>query len=183
MLRSESLKWLFPLGWIHLASPAQIYTLKNDLNDEDFDLKVIEFYIIRLWWNLGKYFITCWSVNSSLSWEEIRALSAGRVHTNAPTSCLPPLYFSVSTPLCPSAKVKTIQSFHVLSSNAFAAIFTSCFEISCVSCPLTKQKLADLMCITQLKKKKKRLGNVSDTQSRLKYREWIWQHDSYLVKL
>lgn len=34
-----------------------------------------------------------------------------------------------------------------------SAIFTSCFELSCVSCPLTKQKLADLMCITQLKKK------------------------------
>lgn len=42
-----------------------------------------------------------------------------------------------------------------------SAIFTSCFELSCVSCPLTKQKLADLMCITQLKK---RWGKVSDMQ-------------------
>lgn len=50
-------------------------------------------------------------------------------------------------------KAEAIPSFNVLSSKMCSAIFTSCFELTCVSCPLTKQKLADLMCITQLKKK------------------------------
>lgn len=68
-------------------------------------------------------------------------------------------------------KAEAIPSFNVLSSKMCSAIFTSCFELTCVSCPLTKQKLADLMCITQLKKK--RLGKVSDTQSSLKLRESI----------
>lgn len=53
---------------------------------------------------------------------------------------------------CPSDKSEAIPSFYVLSSKMSSAIFTSCFELSCVSCPLTKQKLADLMCIIQLKK-------------------------------
>lgn len=158
MLCLEPLRCLFPLGWIHLPSPAQIYMLKNDLNDEDFDLKVIEFYKIRSWWILCKYFITRWSVKASqLVREELRGnkgfVSWTCMHKHSDLLFVTTI-LSVSTPLCPSAKVKTIQSFHVLSSNVFAAIFTSCFEISCVSCPLTKQKLADLMCITQLKKKK-----------------------------
>jgi len=42
--------------------------------------------------------------------------------------------------------------FNVLSSKMSSAIFTSCFELSCISCPLTKQKLADLMCISPLNK-------------------------------
>lgn len=50
-------------------------------------------------------------------------------------------------------KAEAIPAFNVLSSKMCSAILTSCFELSCVSCPLTKQKLADLMCITQLKKK------------------------------
>lgn len=54
-------------------------------------------------------------------------------------------------------------SFNVLSSKMCSAIFTSCYELSCVSCPLTKQKLSDLI---QLQKKK-RLGKVSDAQIRL----------------
>lgn len=58
----------------------------------------------------------------------------------------------VSTLSCPSAKAKALPSFNVLSSKMCSAIFTSCFELSCVSCPFTKQKLADLICISQLKK-------------------------------
>lgn len=60
---------------------------------------------------------------------------------------------------------KAILGFNVLSSKMCSAIFTSCYELSCVSCPLTKQKLSDL--IQLQKKKKKRLGKVSDAQIRL----------------
>lgn len=59
----------------------------------------------------------------------------------------------VSPPALLGHVFTAIPGFNVLSTKMSSAIFTSCFELSCVSCPATKQKLPDLMCINQLKKK------------------------------
>lgn len=46
---------------------------------------------------------------------------------------------------CPGDRSEAVLRFNELSSKMCSAIFTSCFELSSVSCPLTSLKLADLM--------------------------------------
>lgn len=102
------------------------------------------------------HFITCWRVRpSQLVREELRGnkKSLCQLELEASAQVLQP-------PVChhytlvfqhqfvPVPKWR-LSRFCGLSSNVFCAIFTSCFEMSCVSCPLAKQKLADLMCKTK----------------------------------
>lgn len=92
-------------------------------------------------------------------------------------SCSRPFHFPrrsenrVATRLCPGvstlefSKGQGERLSSVLMCSAVkmcSAIFTSCSERSCVSCPLTKQKLTDLI---QLRER--RLGKVSNAQIRL----------------
>lgn len=158
MLCPETLRWLSLSAGTCLSSSTHTCLLKNDLNYEDFDLKTKEFYIVKSWWILRQYFRTCWGVKASeLVREELWGKKCFVSWTE--TTLKPPvchrytLVFQHHFVLVPERRLSRV--FYVLSRNAFAAIFTSCFEISCVSCPLTKQKLADLMCITQRKKKKR----------------------------
>lgn len=185
MLCSEPLRWLFPLGWVHLASPTQIYTLKNDLNDEDSDLKVIEVFIIRPWWIPCKYFVTCWSVKAShLDRQELKGnksfVSWTRTHKHSDLLFVTTKLWCFNTTLSQCQRVdcpefSCAQQEHVCCYLHFLLWDQLCFL------SFNQAEAGWPHVFTQLKKgKKKKLGNASDMQSRLKYREWIWEHDSYL---
>lgn len=127
--------------------------------------------------------ITC----RSLSWdlqESVKRAKATKPwtypHENSPLVFLTPHIFLIALKQCNHLPVpwcfdtwvlqepgrKAILDFNVLSSKMCSAIFTSCSKLSCVSCPSTKQELSDLIRL-QRRKKKKRLGKVSDAQFEL----------------